>query len=450
MDSESASTSESNIAPVVYRKEYLEHKAAEKQRADDAKATEAAARAPKDYPIDALGPTLATVTMAIARRVQCAPSMVATSVLATVSLAAQAVADVALPDGQVVPLSLFAVVIAASGDRKTGVDKFVKKPIELREADLRKAYAEGISAYKRKKSVWDCARKTILIGKAPVDVKEEMLKKLGDEPVAPRQPQLTTADGTQEGIIEAYKTLPPAIGLFTGEGGQFFCGYGFSPEKKGATGAAFSTFWDADRLRKTRVGTGVTDLGGRRLAMNIMVQPAIAREMVTDSTLVDQGFIARLLLVEPQSLQGFRVYGNRDKSPGFNLAMGGYNLHMSNLFAAAKTKDDAGAELVVRVLQLSDAAIDAYDAYGNEVERGLRPDGRYARIRATAAKSAEQAARIAGLLTLLERTGAERSRTTPCSAASSWRASTWRKRFACSTPRRRLKLLSDRNCSSGS
>ena len=280
-------------------------------------ATESALRTSKDYPVKALGPTLASITDAIARRVQCAPSMVATSILATVSLAAQAVADVGLPDGQVVPLSLFAVVIAASGDRKTGVDKFVTRPIELREGDLRKAYAEGISAYTRKKAVWDSARKKILNSTAVVAVKEEMLKALGDEPVAPRKPQLTTADGTQEGIIEAFKTLPPAIGLFTGEGGQFFCGYGFTPERKGATGAAFSTFWDAGRLRKARVGTGVTDLGGRRLAINIMVQPDIAKEMVTDRALVDQGFVARLLLVEPKSHQGYRPYGNRDKSPAF-------------------------------------------------------------------------------------------------------------------------------------
>ena len=57
-------------------------------------------------------------------------------------------------------------------------------------------------------------------------------------------------------------------------------------------------------------------------------------------------------------------------------------------------------------MELSEAAVDAYDAYGNEVEIGLRPGGRYARIRATAAKSAEQAARIAGALTLFGHAGA--------------------------------------------
>ena len=393
MDNQNSSTEKSKIPPLVYTEEHLAQKAEKRRKAEERKQAEAAARAPKDYPVKALGPTLERVTDAIARRVQCAPSMVATSILATVSLAAQAVADVCLPDGQVVPLSLFAVVVAASGDRKTGVDKFVTKPIELRETELRKAYAEGISAYKRKAAAWEAARKHILRGKDVDDV-EAKLKELGDGPVAPRKPQLTTGDGTQEGIIEAFKTLPPAIGLFTGEGGQFFCGYGFSPERKGATGAAFSTFWDAGRLRKTRVGTGVTDLGGRRLAMNIMVQPDIAKEMITDRALIDQGFVARLLLVEPKSLQGFRPYGNRDKSGAFDDAIAAYSCDVCNLFWDAKTRDDAGAELIVRTVHLSEAAVEAYDAYGNEVEDGLRPGGKYVRIKATAAKSAEMAAAL--------------------------------------------------------
>ena len=128
--------------------------------------------------------------------------------------------------------------------------------------------------------------------------------------------------------------------------------------------------------------------------------------------------------------------------------MAAYNSDMHNLFEAAETKDDAGAELVVRVMNLSEGAVDAYDAYGNEVEIGLRPGGRYARIRATAAKSAEQAARIAGALTLFGHAGA-----TTISDETLKRGITLarlRRRFACSRPRSIPRLRSGRNCSTGS
>src|SRR5271166_525307 len=91
---------------------------------------------PSPFPIDALGDVLSGAASAIAAKVQCAPAMAAQSVLAVASLAAQGLVDVLLPYGQPRPDSLFALTIAASGDRKTSADKEAMIPVRMREKKL--------------------------------------------------------------------------------------------------------------------------------------------------------------------------------------------------------------------------------------------------------------------------------------------------------------------------
>jgi Protein of unknown function (DUF3987) len=199
------------------------------------------------YPVEALGPVLSRAVWAIEQRVQCATAMAANSVLGVASLAAQAKADVQLPTGQTKPLSLFIATIAESGDRKTATDTEAMKAVKAREAELGKAYAERLSAYKRKRAAWNSGRDRILKSPATVEIKEELLQKLGDEPIAPRLPKLTLQEATQEGIVKGFQIMPPAIGLFSSEGATFLTGPGFTPEKKTASGTAFSSLWTVVR-----------------------------------------------------------------------------------------------------------------------------------------------------------------------------------------------------------
>src|SRR5271170_8319176 len=88
------------------------------------------------YPTDALGDVLGPAARAIAAKIQCPEAMAAQSVLSVASLACQALADVRLPYGQTRPLSLFALTIAASGDRKSSADREAMIPVRMREQKL--------------------------------------------------------------------------------------------------------------------------------------------------------------------------------------------------------------------------------------------------------------------------------------------------------------------------
>jgi hypothetical protein len=108
-----------------------------------------------EYPLEALGNVLGPAAKAIAAKVQCAPAMAAQSVMAAASLAAQAIADVRLPYGQVRPVSLYIVTVARSGDRKSTSDNEAMMPVRMREAQLRDAYGMARAAQTdRKKEVF--------------------------------------------------------------------------------------------------------------------------------------------------------------------------------------------------------------------------------------------------------------------------------------------------------
>lgn len=347
-----------------------------------------------------LGQVLSGAVWAIEQKVQCAPAMAANSVLGVSSLAAQAKADVQLPTGQTKPLSLFIATIAESGDRKTATDTEAMKAVRAREFELSKAYKERLSVYKRKRDAWKFEHDKILKGRAPLEIKEEQLQQLGDEPVAPRLPKLTLQEATQEGVIKGFAQMPPAIGIFSSEGAQFLTGHGFTPEKKAASGGTFSSLWDGGDISRGRAGDGLIFMSGKRLAAHVMIQPEIASEFLSDPVLRNQGFLARFLVAQPASLAGTRLWKDAPEKCG--RLLGSYENAVLRLFEAGKTKDESGAVLDLTILILSPAARAAWIEFSDENEREMRPAGRYVKMKDVANKSAEQAARIAGILALID------------------------------------------------
>jgi putative DNA primase/helicase len=75
------------------------------------------------FPIEALGGVLAPAARAIHDRVQAPIAMCGQSVLAAATLAVQGHADVELPTRQTKPVANYFVTVAATGERKSTVDR---------------------------------------------------------------------------------------------------------------------------------------------------------------------------------------------------------------------------------------------------------------------------------------------------------------------------------------
>lgn len=255
------------------------------------------------FPVESLGPVLERATLAIYDRVQAPLAICGTSVLAAAALAVQAHADVVLPTGQSRPLTLFFATIAASGERKSSVDREAVAAVEEREHELRQEHGMLEAGYEIALAAWKAERQSILTDKKLKGAgrREDELNKLGPAPAAPLLPMLTATEPTYEGLCRLFAVGQPSIGLFSAEGGQFIGGHAMSEDHKIKTAAGLSSLWDSGTIRRLRAGDGALVLHGRRLSAHLMVQEKVANLLLADELLQDQGLLSRFLVTAPGS-----------------------------------------------------------------------------------------------------------------------------------------------------
>jgi len=354
------------------------------------------------YPTEALGPVLSRAAAAISRKVQVPEAIAAQSVLAAASLPAQAHADVMFPYGQKRPLSLYLITVAGSGDRKSTADNEALWPIRKREKALKEQHDRDFKTWSIDHAAWS-AEKRKIEGKGSLDLegRKQALRDLGSEPERPLHPFLTAPDPTVEGLAKAWPSAPAALGIFTAEGGQFIGGHGMSQDNRLKTAAVYSELWDGHPIKRIRAADGVSILLGRRLSMHVMVQPDASALFLADPTLRDQGLLSRVLVAAPDSIAGTRLY--RDTAPHDDAAIKAYGARLLSILEA-RWPLAAGQrnELDPRVLTITTEASAAWRGFYDHVERQCGKLNDLGPIQDFAAKAAEHAARIAGVLTVVE------------------------------------------------
>jgi hypothetical protein len=327
--------------------------------------------------------------------------MAAQSVLAVASLVTQKLADVRLPFRQTRPLSLFCVTTAASGDRKTTADNEALAPVRAYERKEKQSYEIGFEAWRIAHAAWAAQHRKVENDKAlDRSQRESELAALGPAPVEPIKPMLTAPEPTVEALAKFWPALPGALGLFSAEGGQMTGGHGFGPDHRLKTAAALSALWDGSGIRRLRAGDGITDLPGRRLALHLMIQPDAAAGFLSDPILRDQGLLSRLLIAAPETLAGSRLYHEPADEMAAPLRRY-FACIMDLLEIPAPAANAAGNELTPRVIELSDEARGKWIAFHDAIEKRMGPDQSLEGLRDVGAKAAENAARIAGVLTIV-------------------------------------------------
>ncbi|MEM6847607.1 MAG: YfjI family protein [Pseudomonadota bacterium] len=353
------------------------------------------------FPVEHMGP-LRRAALAIADITQAPIAVCAQSVLTAASLSVQALADTDRPGGGKTPLSLFALTIALTGERKSGADRLAMKGVRAYERSLAQAAAVEIEIYNARKASYDAQRKAALKETEKV---EEALLALGSEPARPLSPTITTSAPTLEGIIKNLGELRPSLGVFSEEGGAFLGGHSMKAENRAAAMAELSTIWDAATLTRWRAGDGASTFSGRRLAAHLMVQPSVAPMLLGDRVAIGQGILGRFLIVSPVSTQGDRDWHHKpDYSSQLDVDSFAEKVR-SRLDHVLPLRNGTTNVLDPRHLPFSADGKRLIAEYGNEIEAGLKANVYGASIGA-ANKSPEQAARIAGVMAMFEDPGA--------------------------------------------
>lgn len=334
--------------------------------------------APKPFPFAALGNVLGHAAQAIADTVQAPDAMAGGSVLAAAALAAQPLADVVLPHGQRKPLSLFIVTSGASGDRKNGVDDVACVEIARRSKIQSRKHHHAMEAYRE----------------------ELAARQKGDpEPQEPKLQTLTLSNATVEGAARLLKGQS-SLGVFSAEGGEIFGGHSMKDSNRMGALPFYLKGWGGESLTIMRGGSGFSSLLGRRLSLSIMVQPLLLRQLLADPLADGQGFLARCLIAQPVTLAGQRPY--LGENPADHPAVQDYAACMARLLDTAPTLYEGGdgCELNPRGLSLDAQARALWIAFYNAIEAEQADGKELADARPFASKAAEQAARIAGVITL--------------------------------------------------
>lgn len=146
----------------------------------------------------------------------------AQSALAVASLAVQAFADVETLGG-IRPLSIYALTVARSGERKSACDAPLMAALRDHEREQAKAQRDAMESWHNAHALWKGERERIL-GDAKKGKGEKRaaaqadLEAPGKEPDAPPSADRTVTEPTFQGLTKLFAHGQPSLGLFSDEG----------------------------------------------------------------------------------------------------------------------------------------------------------------------------------------------------------------------------------------
>jgi hypothetical protein len=351
-----------------------------------------------EYPVDALGPLRAAVE-AVQGETLAPVGIPAQSALTVAALAVQGFADVQTLSGYS-PLSLYALTVALSGERKSSCDRALLAPLWAYEREQDQARQSALEAWRNAHAIWKAQREAIVADtKKPgkgVGARTD-LEKLGPEPAAPPSADRTVRSPTYEGLTRQFRDGMPSLGIFSDEGGQFLGGYSMKSENRQSTLAALNDAWGGQAIKRTLAGEGSMTLYGRRLSVHLMVQPGVARTFMADPMAGDTGFLARFLIAEPTSTIGTRLSSQARSNPE---AVADFGERLTEVLRTALPVNPETGALEPRPLHLTPDARELLIRFNDAVEKEMGRGKSLHRVTGAASKCAEQACRIAGVLTL--------------------------------------------------
>jgi len=354
------------------------------------------------YPKEALGDLLGEMTVMLNQKIKAPIGLCGQSVLMTSALVAQGLRNIELDD-RTIPLSLFALTIGLSGERKSTVDNIAFSPIEAWEKEKLKIFEDDKKDFNLKVEAFKLQNTNLqksLKSETDITVIEQTLSAANEPPTRPIYPKCRMVDATIEGLQKQLKSSIPVAGIYTDEGAIFFSGHSMSPEKKAKTIGLYSKLWDGSDIDMIRSSAEVQNftLNNRRVSMHLMIQPVIAEDIFRDSLLIHQGFLARFLVSYPESTMGTRSYQPSEIKQ--ETAFKTFSARIKSLLDKGFDINEDGS-LNLPTIKISANAKDKWILFHDEIESKLSRYGELRHISGTAAKIAEQALRIAGVLTVI-------------------------------------------------
>ncbi len=367
------------------------------------------------YPVEALPSVIGDAVREVQAYVKAPMALVAGCALSAVSIACQALCNVSRNGMKPVPISLYFLTVAESGERKTTAEGHFFEAIDKHESDAAIDLREEKIRRESRMAAWSAAREGI-VSKAKKEASkggnvDAVTQELEDHDLTKPEPlklpeYRVGGDTTPEGLGRAIAKGWPSRGVVSSEAGTFFGSHAMGRDSITRALAFFNTMWDGKPYEVIRSGNAGADsykIDGARLTLSLQVQGATLNAFFEKNGELARGtgFLARFLIAWPETTQGTRHILPTDKAP--DVALARFNDRIMDLLEDSHLRAivDSG-KVEPRVLTLAPDANAAWVRFFNSIESQLSPSGALESIRDVASKAAENAARLAALFHLIE------------------------------------------------
>ncbi len=366
---------------------------------------------PQPYPVAALPRVNRDAVLEAEKIIRPPLPLLAAGALSVASIAVQGLVDVRRAPGLVGPTSLFLLVLADSGERKSTVDGWFMQPLRDWQAAQELAMAPDLARWRADLAAWEAEvegvkqaiRQAAKAGKSTGEKRDELRELEAGKPPRPLVPALTVEDATSEALAWRLAHIWPSMGLVSAEAGAVLGGHAMGRDNAMRTLSLLNKLWSGEESRIDRRGSESFTLRGARLTLALQVQPDVFAAFLSSNGPLARGsgFLARALICHPESTQGKRLFVT---PPATAPAREKFGAAVSALLEQGLPFDQG--TLAPAALEMSDAAHRLWVEFHDEVERGLAPGGELSAVRDVASKAAEQAARLAAIFHVIEQ-GAE-------------------------------------------
>lgn len=272
------------------------------------------------FPVECIPEEIRGYTQATAESLQVPADMVASFVIAVISMCVQGKYAVQVKPDWVEPVNLYVLVIARPSERKSPTLKEVTTPVfkyVKEENERRKPAVAGYELQKRiisgkLKTIQDALSKPRNKAKYTMQDALDCQKELDDlEEVALMR--LILDDVTPEALVKIMKENGEKIAIVSAEGGIFGTMAGRYSDNtnidiflKGYTGEYYST---------ARIGRQGNDLEHPLLTVILAVQPQVVLDIMDNKDFRGRGLLARFMYCIPPTLVGSRKYRTKPINP---------------------------------------------------------------------------------------------------------------------------------------
>ncbi|WP_457570720.1 DUF3987 domain-containing protein [Desulfovulcanus sp.] len=372
-----------------------------------------------EYPIYALPKIMAGAVQEYLDYAKVPPSMAATSCIAYTNLITQGLADVARDKHLIGPTSLNFLIIAESGERKSGCDAHFGGPLRFWFEEFKKSLENEVKRAQSRHQAWK-AKKTGLqkniekltsklsdvIGNPKkekeinkkIEALEQRLEELElQEPNKKIMPKLFYSDVNTASLANKLTFGYQRAMIGSDEGGIFVGSNGMTSEHVLTFLSFLNKLWDGGSYDSDRKMAKEANVRGRRVCANLMVQPAVYKKLTAGGLARGLGFLSRYLLAWPESQIGKRPYSEPCPMPFYEK----FCARLTELAEIPLSLDNKD-RLSPHILRLDAEAKTLWIQFYNEIEENLGKNKEFHEVKDFGAKIAENATRLAATFHVFE------------------------------------------------